>query len=343
MNFTGVTTTSISATASGNVNLSIPVMADWENDSAAATPLQTTTSFSGLAVNNLTMSAPTSNTARLTKTGISGNVDVVKYLASMAPAFNFTRLISVDGDDYAFANGEWTVTWNDYGTVRGTSMCSSKEGTPFQTGNPSSAEGSQCWCKMTGWTPNDGNETPMSSLWVFEGSPYRSPADCQSDCANECGGAFCYSSDMRSPVLGSVQTSTGFNFTTLINDAPNDSAYKSAIYPDGASYNEAGLSNGEWTVRWNIYGTVKGTSMCSSTEAIYGQTGNPSNTEGKYCWCKMTAWTPKDGTETPVSSLWVGIDSLDTADGCAYDCADACDSVVAQTSDFRSALFGSVQ
>ena len=82
--FNNVTTTSISATASGNVNLIVPIMDDWENDSLAETPLQTTASFTNLPVENLAMSAPTTNTATLTKTGITGNVDVSSYLASSA-------------------------------------------------------------------------------------------------------------------------------------------------------------------------------------------------------------------------------------------------------------------
>ena len=212
MNFTGVTTTSISATASGNVDLSIPVMADWENDAEATNPVQTTTSFSGLAVNNLTMSAPTSNTAKLTKTGINGNVDVVEYLASMG--FDFATLINVDGDDFAFANGEWTVTWNDYGTVRGTTMCSSTgnkgeiawggtiNGTPNVSGTE--ADNKSCWCKMTAWTPNSGDATPAASLWVFLDTA--GPAgDCAAVCAVACADTFTSDSGFRSAIFGSVQ------------------------------------------------------------------------------------------------------------------------------------------
>jgi hypothetical protein len=191
-------------------------MDDWENDAEAENPVQTTTSFSGLTVDNLTMSAPTSNTATLTKTGINGNVDVVKYLASMG--FDFTQLIDVDGDSYGYltadgsdsrnatglSNGEWTTTWNAYGTVKGTSMCSETSGTYAKTGNPSSAEGKYCWCKMTGWTPKGGTEAPAASLWVFS-STIGSASVCAGSCASNCGSAVCYVSGMRSGVFGSVQ------------------------------------------------------------------------------------------------------------------------------------------
>ena len=218
VNFTGVTTTSISATASGNVNLSVPRMADWETDSLAETPVQTTASFTNLPVQNLTMSAPTTNTAALTKTGINGDVDVVKYLASMAPAFDFTTLINVDPDGTGYkeiggsnghnadglSNGEWRATWNDYGTVKGTSMCSSTEGTQSQTGNPSNTEGGNCWCKMTGFTDTDGNETPAATLWVFLAG-LGSAIDCAEPCASICADAVRYDSDVRSGMFRNVQ------------------------------------------------------------------------------------------------------------------------------------------
>ena len=235
--FNSVTPTSISATASGNVDLSIPVMADWENDAEATNPVQTTTSFTNLAVNNLTMSAPSSNTAKLTKTGINGNVDVVKYLASMAPAFDFTTLINVNGDDYGYlaadgssgsenadglSNGEWTATWNQYGTVRGMAQCSSRPASDPWTwdydlddnvytlqpdGTTSTlpdAEGANCYCKMTGFTDTDGNTTPAASLWVFTytGS---SASECAGNCANDCGDYVRGDSGFRSALFGSVQ------------------------------------------------------------------------------------------------------------------------------------------
>ena len=237
VNFTGVTTTSISATASGNVDLSIPVMADWENDAEATNPLQTTTSFSGLAVNNLSMSAPTSNTATLTKNGINGNVDVVKYVtqAINARTFDFTTLIDVGGDDFGLImndgsarynddkygltkNGEWAVEWNDYGTLRGTAQCSSRSASyswddetekyvlqpDGTTSTLPDAEGEFCWCKMTGFTDTDGNETPAASLWVFNGTN-SSASGCAGNCAYACGSVVSYNSAMKSALFGSVQ------------------------------------------------------------------------------------------------------------------------------------------
>ena len=228
VNFTGVTTTSISATASGNVNLSIPVMDDWENDAEATNPVQTTTSFTNLAVQNLAMSAPTSNTAKLTKTGINGDVDVVKYVtqAINAGTFDFTTLIDAEADSYSqkspdgswdtngagLSNGEWRVTWNDYGTARGTTMCSSDgdgmsmggtiNGTPNVSGTE--ANNINCWCKMTGWTPNGGDATPAASLWVFNRT-FGSPSACAGSCADHCVSNVRRDPGFKSPLFDSVQ------------------------------------------------------------------------------------------------------------------------------------------
>ena len=222
VNFTGVTTTSISATASGNVNLSVPRMADWETDSLAETPVQTTASFTNLPVENLAMSAPTSNTAKLTKSDIGGTVNVAEYIASAAAAtpYDYTPLIGTEGNSNGYksadgsfsenatglSNGEWTVTWNKYGTVKGTSMCSKTSGTSGKTGNPSNTEGQYCWCKMTGWTPKGGTEAPAASLWVFDYTVSKASV-CAGNCARHCGEDVRYYSvsAVRSGVFGSVQ------------------------------------------------------------------------------------------------------------------------------------------
>ena len=215
VNFTGVTTTSISATASGNVDLSIPVMDDWENDAEATNPVQTTTSFTNLAVDNLTMSAPSLNTATLTKTGISGNVDVSGYIASVTPAYDFTPLINTNGDsagyksadgnsrnnDAGLSNGEWKVRWYDYGTVLGMAQCSSTRENLTPSTLPDD-EGKYCYCKMTYFTGMDGKT--MSSLWVRYIS-YGSAAVCAGNCAMKCGYAVKNDSAFRSRVFGSVQ------------------------------------------------------------------------------------------------------------------------------------------
>ncbi|MBR3148142.1 MAG: hypothetical protein IKF41_02230 [Alphaproteobacteria bacterium] len=224
VNITGVTTSSISATASGDVNLAVPVMDNWANDSEATTPVATTTSFSGLNVSGLSMSAPgTSNTATLTKSGISGTVSVTEYLSGVvaAPTYNYTPLISTDPNSYGYndgrysenadglANGEWKATWTSYGTAKGTTKCSviGEDGSveDFATSaNISDTAGGGCWCKLTGFTDNNNTTYNQSSLWVFNGT-YPSASDCAYDCAHNCADSVSFISDFRSVLFGSVQ------------------------------------------------------------------------------------------------------------------------------------------
>ena len=230
VNISGVTTSSISATASGNVNLTMPIIGDWASDSAG-TPIQTTTIFTDLPVNGITMSAPgANNTAQLTKPGISGTVNVANYIAQAAAAaatpYNYTPLISTNADSYGYKSadgggssnddglelGEWKATWDSYGTVKGTSMCSSDwdgysegatiTGTPASITDQSAMAG--CWCKMTSFTEKDNGPTHNdNSLWVFTDRP-GSASVCAYECASYCGYYVRDVSDMRSGLFGSV-------------------------------------------------------------------------------------------------------------------------------------------
>lgn len=231
VNITGVTTSSISAKASGNVNLSVPIKNDWNSDAVATNPIQTTTTFTNLTVNGLSMSAPSANTATLTKNNIGGTVNVANYIAQAAaaaahysgyqtliisPMAGSYGYITADGSDSdnadGLSNGEWKVTWNSYGTAKGTSMCSSDldyeqgdtiTGTPASIMNPDAKAG--CWCKLTGFTDNNNTTYNDTSLWVFYDTN-SSASNCASLCANDCGYDVRLGlSAMRSGLFGSVQ------------------------------------------------------------------------------------------------------------------------------------------
>ncbi|MCQ2582119.1 MAG: hypothetical protein MJ170_04045 [Alphaproteobacteria bacterium] len=95
---------------------------------------------------------------------------------------------------------------------------------------------------------------------------------------------------------------------------------------------------GEWGVTFDGYGTVKGIASCNSTSGTSVGEVKPGNTftqdsEGLYCWCKMTS---------PSASGWVFRNDSDDADICANNCASACANGVRRDSDFRPGVFGSV-
>ena len=216
VNITGVTTSSLSATASGDVNLSMRPMTEWvtpnsnatmygfnENLAVSPTLINVVGSFSGLTVNDLSMNRPTKNTATLTKTGIAGTVSVARYRA-----YDYTPLININGDTVGSENGEWFVTWNSYGTAKGTSACSGSNGVRVgaTTSTISSPFGAKkyCWCKMTGFTDNNNTTYNESSLWVFN-TNLSQAAICDSNCLDSCSSTIQTTSAMRSGMFGSIQ------------------------------------------------------------------------------------------------------------------------------------------
>lgn len=85
------------------------------------------------------------------------------------------------------------------------------------------------------------------------------------------------------------------------------------------------MNKGDWIakVENRIY---KGTSLCSKTPGKFAETGNPSQKEGAYCWCKA-------------GKNWVHHLLLDNPSYCANNgCAGNCAHGVLYSPKFRSAL-----
>ncbi|MCQ2568192.1 MAG: InlB B-repeat-containing protein, partial [Alphaproteobacteria bacterium] len=69
--------------------------------------------------------------------------------------------------------------------------------------------------------------------------------------------------------------------------------------------NSSDLNSGEWVVTFD-YGTVKGMAICRSIDGSWATPGTPSDTDGKYCWCSATNYTPNGGNQCNVASpSWV--------------------------------------
>ena len=160
----------------------------------------------------------------------------------------------------------------------------------------------------------------------------------------------------------------GYNYRSLNSDygykIPYRGCYapsrpKSKDYTDLKGGTDLGLSNKvdlsncsglephEWEVNFS-YGTVKGTSMCSSTpgtfvgkiEKVTPVPGNPtpgtSREDGKYCWCRATD-VPYSNFST---NVWIPLNT-DTGSSCyEFGCASGC-AIRVQDSDYaRKSLFG---
>ena len=138
-----------------------------------------------------------------------------------------------------------------------------------------------------------------------------------------------------------------YSYTPLIVTKPDYNGCKAGngdSVGNCSGYYNNGLANGEWRLVWNNKGTATGTSLCTGTAgSSMGATSDAftGNETGSYCWCKMTGFTESDGTTHDQSSSWVY--TSNRGDKCARDCAGECASYLFNYSDFRSALFGSVQ
>jgi len=138
----------------------------------------------------------------------------------------------------------------------------------------------------------------------------------------------------------SVPNASYNNGNPVCHNGPSSNPCSGAIFSD--------LDNGEWKVSFD-YGTVRGITLCSSTNGgTQATTGTPDETgtgTTSNCWCKATGFAePNSSTYTNVASpSWVFNNVYGLADDCANGCAFICAYNVRLYSDFRQALYGITQ
>ena len=102
--------------------------------------------------------------------------------------------------DHDLSIGEWKVTWDSIGTLKGIASCNSTAGDNnnknwdndssnwLRSANTftNSANGNYCWCKSTTWTLDGGSAVALSGAWVFF-SNFGSSDNCAQSCATYCG------------------------------------------------------------------------------------------------------------------------------------------------------------
>ena len=96
----------------------------------------------------------------------------------------------LDEDD----TGAFAVYFGDKGIIHGHAACSTTQKTTFsiepslidQTGTE---EAMYCWCRLDGYTPNNGTLQNVSSVWVSRSS-FSHGSNCAAYCASDCGTNF---------------------------------------------------------------------------------------------------------------------------------------------------------
>ena len=106
--------------------------------------------------------------------------------------------------------GEFKVTYN-FGTFWGQTLCSTTRHTELSSNTPSGTYGENCYCKITGYTPNNSTIKYASSIilpWIFyinfQGYDNNAQGLCSSRCANFCSlGLLRDTPNMINSLLGS--------------------------------------------------------------------------------------------------------------------------------------------
>ena len=101
----------------------------------------------------------------------------------------------------------WKTVFS-YGTVYGTSMCSSVSGTLGSTGTPINDNGIHCWCRATGYKPNGSDVVYNGNPgWVQSLLDTENVGNCNSLCTTRCTysmGSFQNSEYFRLRLFGQV-------------------------------------------------------------------------------------------------------------------------------------------
>lgn len=101
-----------------------------------------------------------------------------------------------DGNSYYANGGDWFVEF-DYGTVSGGALCSDSQVSPdFEQNIPSPSSGSNCWCKVTVFTPTDTGEEHSGEKLLWVGLK-KIESSCESSCGNECAKGVKTNSSLR--------------------------------------------------------------------------------------------------------------------------------------------------
>ncbi|MBQ7409002.1 MAG: InlB B-repeat-containing protein, partial [Alphaproteobacteria bacterium] len=125
-----------------------------------------------------------------------------------------------------------------------------------------------------------------------------------------------------------------------------------SLSADSTRYNtSSGMASGDWDATFT-YGTVKGTTFCSSESADYGTVKELGTESGKNCWCKLQEFTPNSHVTVPVQDAttpyvfnYSAVTKLECNNMCAWYCAVGIDGILGTnwTESLRVNAFNATQ
>ena len=150
------------------------------------------------------------------------------------------------------------------------------------------------------------------------------------------------------PTLSTIsnETVTAYGYYTTDCGGECGAARETLVYNTNGGYwdydwdNPYDLSEmGQWGITFGT-NVVKGESGCSfDSEDFPSWSGD----NGEYCWCRVTSFTPDNGTEQEFTgSSWVFYAHMGDSFNCG-GCASSCVTEVKNNSSFRSSVFDAAQ
>jgi hypothetical protein len=209
------------------------------------------------------------------------------------------------------AEGSWEVkdcSGSDVTSFTGFSRCSS---TPTAGGgNPVADGGQYCWCKITSVKPNGA----AAGSWLSRVG-FGTASNCAQNCADQCGVYARQNNGLLRTELFSTLKTKGYACVEPLSAPTSCSGFTYGAVGQKSTWNVTGCSGGDVT-------SFSGESLCSSTPGTIGAPGDPDDTLGLYCWCRITNITPGGA----VSSRWALLfaNSTGGVSYCTNSCSKSC-------------------
>ncbi len=122
---------------------------------------------------------------------------------------------------------------------------------------------------------------------------------------------------------------TAYGSSMCLNDVSSTSTYQASANEDN---NRGSWTNGD---------TVSGESHCSKLSILTAENADQFETNGQYCWCRVTYVAAPNGYMARRSGAWVFRNFNGSTNNCAAYCASYCASDFRSSVGFRRALFAS--
>ena len=150
------------------------------------------------------------------------------------------------------------------------------------------------------------------------------------------------------PTLSTIsnETVTAYGYYTTDCGGECGATIETLVYNTNGGYWDNAYNNPYHLMMMGDFGitfgtnVVKGEGWCSYSDSSYSDYGNM----GQYCWCRVTSFTPDNGTEQSFSSSsWVLYGDMYSFYDCGMGCAVNCVTEVKDNSSFRSSVFDAAQ